>query len=170
MQDALKALGACQMSNFTDLSRKVVARHFPDSRADMVHDAPWLLFPKLEIEAVSHFSYNFEQIRYLPVRLALNEQRCATYIRAMQNSGENEYGEPYGPQPRAPEYFLGWWLEEAIGKMHGLADIAYSLDRIDPRTFGFDIVIEDGSHWAVHSWFRGEKHLLEALFPTCFSD
>lgn len=75
MQDALKALGACQMSDFTDLSRKVVARHFPDSRADMVHDAPWLLFPKLEIEAVSHFSYNFEQIRYLPVRLALNEQR-----------------------------------------------------------------------------------------------
>ena len=54
--------------------------------------------------------------------------------------------------------------------MHGLADIAYTLDRVDPRTFGFDIVIEDGSQWAVHSWLRGEKHLLESLFPTYFSD
>lgn len=46
----------------------------------------------------------------------------------------------------------------------------YATFPIDPRTFGFDIVIEDGSHWTVHSWFRGEKHLLEALFPTYFSD
>ena len=85
------------MTNFTDLSREVVARYFPDSNADMVYGARWLLFPELEIEAVSHFSHNFERMRYLPVRLALNEEQCAIYIRAMQNNGENEYGEPYGP-------------------------------------------------------------------------
>lgn len=152
------------LADFDDALRSIVSKMCAGQVGEPVYVGEWTVFTDVQLEATTYFSHNFQRYRYIPFRLAVNHHKCMADIVQCQREGLDEYGHPVGQKGvRGVYHFLDYWLFEALGMVGVKADYAYSVERLHPQELGYDVLLHDEFEWDFYQWYRGERHVLDAL-------